>query len=106
MTSGDLGLIDGVECDVFGICLVEEKGWEERRRMAWVMVGWKSPPYAECAARWVGRTWPKLKKVESALDVMSISYGNWQKHFRFSSLLILETYVITPHSPSMIPRAK
>ena len=35
--------------------------------MAWVIVGWKSPPYWEYAARWVGRVWPKEKNVDSAL---------------------------------------
>lgn len=44
-----------------------EKGARERRRMACVMVGWKSPPCGECARRWHGRVWPSEKKRESTL---------------------------------------
>lgn len=39
----------------------------QRRRTAWVMVGWKRPPWGECTRRWVGRTWPRVKKVERNL---------------------------------------
>jgi hypothetical protein len=35
-----------------------ENGWEERRRIASVIVGWKRPPWEEYALRCVGRTWP------------------------------------------------
>jgi hypothetical protein len=43
--SGDLRDIDtrGVSAE----CGVREKGCEERRRIAWVIVGWKRPPWAE-----------------------------------------------------------
>jgi len=33
-----------------------EKGWDDRSRIAWVIVGWKRPPCIEYAPRWVGRT--------------------------------------------------
>lgn len=53
--SGDEG-----EMETFGVERgeeVEEKGWEERRRIACVIVGWKRPPWTgEYAPRWVGRT--------------------------------------------------
>lgn len=35
--------------------------------MAWVIAGWKRPPWAECFSRWVGRTWPEVKKLEKNL---------------------------------------
>lgn len=35
--------------------------------MACVMVGWKRPPYGECARRWHGSVWPREKKVERSL---------------------------------------
>lgn len=35
-----------------------EYDWEERRRIACVIVGWNRPPKGECWSRWVGRTWP------------------------------------------------
>lgn len=28
-----------------------EKGWDDRRRIAWVIVGWKRPPCGEYAER-------------------------------------------------------
>lgn len=43
------------------------KGPRDRRRIACVMVGWKRPPNVEWADRWVGRTWPSVKKVDSPL---------------------------------------
>lgn len=43
------------------------EGGRERRRTASRRVGWKSPPNSECAARWVGSTWPKVKKVDKNL---------------------------------------
>lgn len=46
---------------------VFEKGFEERSRMAWAIVGWNKPPYGEYADRWVGSTWPRVKNVDSAL---------------------------------------
>jgi hypothetical protein len=42
-------------------------GGEERRRIAWVMAGWKGPPKGECLRRWQGRTWPWPKKAEKVL---------------------------------------
>lgn len=65
--SGDLG-----DMEVFGGAWksegIVEKGWEERRRIACVMVGWKRPPLmGEYARRWVGRTWPSVKKLERNL---------------------------------------
>ena len=70
--SGDEG-----EMETFGVEreeMVEEKGWEERRRIACVRVGWKRPPWTgEYAPRWVGRTWPREKKVERNLRREGIS---------------------------------
>lgn len=43
------------------------KGWEERSRMACVIVGWKRPPNLEYAARCVGRVWPSMKNVDVKL---------------------------------------
>lgn len=35
------------------------KGWEDRSRIAWVMVGWKRPPsFGEYRPRCVGSTCP------------------------------------------------
>lgn len=39
----------------------------ERRRTASRRVGWKSPPNSECAVRWVGSTWPNVKKEDKIL---------------------------------------
>lgn len=47
--------------------LVGLKGGSDRRRTACVMVGWKDPPKRECSERWVGRTWPSLKKKAKGL---------------------------------------
>lgn len=40
----------------------------ERRRTASRIVGWKGPPCGEWWRRWVGRTWPRVKKEEKALE--------------------------------------
>ena len=60
--SGDWmeGLSGGAE--VVGV-----KGGRERRRMASRMVGWKGPPWGSLWRRWVGRVWPKTKKVDIGL---------------------------------------
>ena len=71
-----------------------ENGGEERRRIAWVIVGWKRPPCAgEYALRCVGRTWPRVKKVERALRV---SVNAVKRTNTGESTLIFETDVITP----------
>ena len=59
----------GLDSDVVGFSggSLLKKGPRESRRMAWAMVGWKRPPNGEWAERWVGRTWPKVKKVERPL---------------------------------------
>lgn len=41
-------------------------GWESSR-ITWVIVGWKGPPSGEWARRWVGRHWPREKKVQRDL---------------------------------------
>jgi hypothetical protein len=43
-------------------------GWAESRRIACGMVDWKAPPWGEYRRRWVGRTWPRLKNVDRALE--------------------------------------
>lgn len=50
-----------------GGSLAAKKGPRDRRRIACAMVGWKRPPNCECALRWVGSVWPKVKKVDSPL---------------------------------------
>lgn len=45
----------------------------DKRRMASVKVGWKRPPCWECFKRWVGRTWPYVKKDAKALLVKHMS---------------------------------
>lgn len=70
--SGDLGEME--TSGVGRLCGVGEKGCEERRRIACVIVGWKRPPWmGEYALRWVGRTWPTVKKVERNLQGASVS---------------------------------
>jgi len=62
----------GLRTDLLGFVggsLASMKGPRESNRMAWVIVGWKRPPYSECILRCVGRTWPRVKKVESALMI-------------------------------------
>jgi hypothetical protein len=44
------------------------KGLSERRRTAWVMVGWNRPPWGEWANRWHGRVFPRLKNSEVNLQ--------------------------------------
>ena len=66
--SGDFGLSDGEVCEVLGLVSKEENGCVERRRMACVMVGWKSPPYGEYLLRWIGKVWPKEKNAEVNLQ--------------------------------------
>lgn len=81
--SGDLG-----DIETLGVGRSEEvveKGWGERRRIAWVMVGWKRPPWTgEYAQRWVGRTWPSVKKVERTLAGHEVSgvRSVWEKKCR------------------------
>jgi len=63
--SGLLGLKETFDTGDSGISF--EKGWEDRRRIAWAIVGWKGPPCCEYADRCVGRTWPNVKNVDNAL---------------------------------------
>jgi hypothetical protein len=64
----------GLDGDVAGFSgwSLLKKGPLESRRMAWVMVGWKRPPNCEWAERCVGRTWPKVKKVERPLRCVRV----------------------------------
>jgi hypothetical protein len=43
--------------------------------MAWVMLAWKRPPWGECIERWVGRTWPAVKKVARSLFWKQMSWA-------------------------------
>lgn len=45
--------------------------------MAWVMVGWKSPPKVEYAPRCVGKIWPSVKKSDETL------FGDHQRPHSF-----------------------
>jgi hypothetical protein len=47
--SGDRGLSDNLEAgeSVIPRGSSDEKGWEESNRIAWVIVGWKRPPWVE-----------------------------------------------------------
>ena len=51
--SGDV--CDGVE---LSSGVIEEACGSLRRRITWVMVGWKIPPYLECAMRCMGKVLP------------------------------------------------
>jgi hypothetical protein len=62
--SGDLGLREGEEWEVLGLGSEAENGWAERRRIAWVMVGWKRPPCGEYLVRCIGRVWPNEKNAD------------------------------------------
>jgi len=44
--------------------VLDLKGCFDSRRTAWVIVGWKRPPWTEWSSRCVGRTWPSVKNVE------------------------------------------
>jgi hypothetical protein len=68
----------GLAIDGFGVSggsLEWMNGPLERRRMACVIVGWKSPPNCECIERWVGSTWPREKNVERTLQKTGQLYG-------------------------------
>lgn len=70
--SGEESEGEGGGAGVRGCWGMVKGGWE-RRRTASVMVGWKGPPWGEWARRWVGRVWPRVKKVDANLgrDVRS-----------------------------------
>jgi hypothetical protein len=66
----------------------------ERRRITWVMVGWKRPLKEECSLRWVGSTCPREKKVDTALWSVIKCHIVIAKR-RVKSLLSAEAYVMT-----------
>ena len=55
------------------------KGGRESSRMASSMVGWKGPPWGSWCRRCVGRTWPRMKKVDMALWAVKMKkvVGAW-----------------------------
>lgn len=60
------------------------------------------PPCGECQLRWVGRTWPRLKKVVVNLRHLGVSTssrdggGVW---WMSGNILILEAYVVSAETP-------
>lgn len=54
-------------CGIFADSFESWESREDSSRMAWVIVGWKRPPWGECMLRCVGKTWPNAKKVENVL---------------------------------------
>lgn len=102
-----------------GVAVVERAGNEdggkvfvngarERRRIACVIVGWKRPPWGECARRWVGRVWPREKNVARALWTLRL--GPFFEAIPCvllvvrsgSGLLVLKHYVMTPQGPAHV----
>ncbi|KAJ6439997.1 zinc finger containing protein [Purpureocillium lavendulum] len=74
----------------------------DRSSTAWVMVGWYSPPKDECHSLRVGRTWPRLKKVEKKLRksaAVTLNSADWVQ----SDGPILEAYVVGAQAPSQVP---
>ena len=55
--------------------LVGENGGRESKRTASRRVGWKGPPCRSLWRRCVGRTWPRTKKVDIALQFDLIGLG-------------------------------
>ncbi len=53
---GDIGDVDDGVVSLSGF--VETACGSLRSRITWVMVGWKMPPYFECAMRCMGRVLP------------------------------------------------